>query len=349
MTKEELKEWLLYNMEDAKLASGGKQIVCRCHNCDDHSRHLYIGPFDDSDKPIQYQCKRCPRPFYGVVNKDFLERYRTATAVPEDVNEVNKGTSKHRKTINGTSNKIYTVNRNYITDAPLTQQKLAHINKRLGLSLSYQDCIDNKIILNLGDLYRGNPWIKRFTRHENIVQQLDKYFIGFLSRSNASLNMRNLVYEKGIVYEGIDKKYVNYNLFNEGVENDYYLLPVTVDPLQPIGLHIAEGPFDVLGIKYNVVGPQVPNQIYIAGKGKAYDKIVEFIITRYGFMNLTLNFYPDKDVNDYEMSRVVNIFKPFGFEQFIYRNTYQGEKDFGVPRDRIICSKFTPGLGRSSF
>lgn len=161
--------------------------------------------------------------------------------------------------------------------------------------------------------------------------------------------MRNLVYEKGVVYEGIDKKYVNYNLFNEGVENDYYILPTNVDPLQPIGLHIAEGPFDVLGIKYNVVGPDVPNQIYIAGKGKAYDKIVEFIITRYGFMNLTLNYYPDKDVKDYEMNRVVNIFKPFGFKQLVFRNTYDGEKDFGVPKSRIICSKYTIGLGRNSF
>lgn len=349
MTKEELKDWLLYNLEDAKLASGGKQIVCRCHNCDDHSRHLYIGPFDDSDKPIMYECKRCPRQFRGVLNKDFLEIYRTATAVPEEVNSVNKNTGGRKKSIAGTQVKIYNVNRSVVTDAPLTRQKLDHINQRLGLSLTYQDCINNKIVLNLGDIYRGNPWINTFTRHENIVKQLDRYFIGFLSRTNSSLNMRNLVYEKGVVYEGIDKKYVNYNLFSQGMENDYYIIPVDVNPMLPIGLHIAEGPFDVLGIKYNVVGPQVPNQIFIAGKGKAYDKIVEFILTTYGFLNMTLNFYPDKDVTPNEMRRVTSIFRPFGFEQYIYRNLYPGEKDFGVPRDRINVSRFTPYKNRNSF
>lgn len=349
MTKDELKEWLLYNLEDAKIVSGGKQIAARCHNCDDHGRHLYIGPFDDSDRPISYQCKRCPRQFEGIVNKDFLDRYRTVSAAPEEVNDISKLSHSGRSRSKSIGkNKTYNVNRSLITDGNLSRQKLSIINKRLGLNLSYQDCIDNKIVLNLLDIYRGNQWIKNFTRHENIVTQLDKYFIGFLSRTNASLNMRNLVYQKKSLYEALDKKYINYNLFNETPENDFLILPVSINTMLPISVHIAEGPFDVLGIKYNVVGPDVPNQIYIAGRGKAYDKIVFFLLNTYGFVNLSLNYYPDKDVSNCEIQRIIEVFKPYGFSQTIYRNVYGNEKDFGVPRDHIMVSKYTPIL-RNSF
>lgn len=349
MTKEDLKEWLLYNLEDAKLVSGGKQIACRCHNCDDHARHLYIGPFDDREGPLYYECKRCPRQFRGVVNKEFLDTYQTATVAPIEVNDINKSNGPITSTKLKDPTKSYNINRSFITDAPLSKQKLDHINKRLGLNLSYQDCINNKIVLNLYDIYRVNPWITKFTRDQNITDQLDRFFIGFLSRTNASLNMRNLVYGKNVVHESIDKKYINYNIFNNGPDYDFYILPTTLNKYTNIGVHIVEGPFDALGVKYNVVGADVPNQVYIAGKGKAYDKIINFLVTVYGFFNMTLNYYPDKDVSDREIERIVSIFKPFNFEQYIYRNVFPGEKDFGVPRDHITVSKQITGRRNMGF
>ena len=37
--------------------------------------------------------------------------------------------------------------------------KLSYINDRLGINLSFADCLDNKIILNLKDLLYDN-WIQ---------------------------------------------------------------------------------------------------------------------------------------------------------------------------------------------
>lgn len=338
MTRIEFRDWLLVNMEDAKLASNGKQIVCRCHNCDDHGRHLYIGPFDgDESEPIYYHCFRCPKPFSGVVTKDFLDEYGTATSSDSSVNDLSKSKGPRKSKI--TNGRIYEVKYDFITDCELSRQKLAHINERLGRQFTYADCVANKIILNVFDIYKANPWLTSFTRSENIMKQFNTYFIGFLSRTNSSLNMRNLAQNK--VDKSISSKYVNYNIINSNSDNDFYILPTVLDITKTVNVFVAEGPFDVLGIKYNVF-PDVPNSVFIAGRGKAYDKIIFFLIETYGLYDLSINFFPDKDVSDYSIESIISNLAPYGFACKVYRNTYPGEKDFGVPMSRIRISGYTP-------
>ena len=338
-TKEDIKQYLLGVLDDAIPASGGRQIVCRCHlpGCTDTKRHLYIGPFDNSDNPIMYNCFKCPSNGHGsgVLNEEFLELYGIDSDIGKEVVKSNKGSSYKSYTRN--KEYVYRVSNWHITDCSMSRNKLQYINDRLGLNLTYQDCIDNKIVLNLVDIISSNN-IQTFTRHPNIIRQLNDNFVGFLSRTNATLNMRNL--NEGKVYESIDTKYINYKLFNANLKYDFYVLPNTIDINHHIKVYIAEGPFDILSIYYNVIRDKT-NSFFVAGRGKAYYSIVEFLLLTYGIYDMEIHYYPDRDIPDRDIYNIAEFFEPYGFEFYIHRNVYNGEKDFGVPANRIVdrCRK----------
>ena len=331
MDKNDLKQFLVSNIPSARIGSGGKQIICNCvfPGCDDTKGHLYIGPFESNDnEPIMYNCYKCRNS--GIVNIDFLSMFGLDNDIGKEVIKANK-VSSYRTYVKN-KDIIYNVNNNYVTECEVSRYKLNYINNRLGLSLTYQDCLNCKIVLNLGDLIQSNS-IKYFTRNIDIVKQLNKNFIGFLSRSNGSLNMRNL--EIGPVHDNINAKYINYNLFKTVAKNDYYIIPTSFNIDEHLKIYIGEGPFDILSIYFNVIQDHY-NSVFIAGKGKAYLSAVQFMILNYGIYDFEVHYFPDKDVSDYFMRGIVNTLKVFGCDIYIHRNVYQNEKDFGVPRDRIV-------------
>ena len=334
MNKNELKQFLLGTLENAKEASGGKQIICRCKlpGCNDTKQHLYIGDFE-SDQPIFYNCFKCHQS--GFLGQNFFDNYNDFNVdsnLLEDAIKSNKGSSY--KTYNKNKNLLYKIQNNYVTDSDLSQAKLKYINQRLGLQLSYSDLLQLKIVLNLNDLLQSNH-ITNLTRYPNIVDQLSNNFIGFLSRSNGSLNMRNLT--PGKVHQSIDRKYINYNIFNEKADNDFYIIPTSIDINNHVQLHIAEGAFDILSVYFNVI-ENTNNCIFIAGKGKAYFNTLEYMITNFGLYDMEVHYYVDKDVNDYSIFEIVELMKPFMIDFYIHRNAYNDEKDYGVPKNRIVDS-----------
>lgn len=328
--KEQLKSYLLSTLTDAREASGGRQIVCRClfPNCTDTKRHLYIGPFDDSDSPILYNCFKCTRS--GIVNKAFLKSYGlNESSIDNDIIESNSGSSDYR-TYTKSNDYIYNINYDFITDSEITERKLKYINDRLGIHLTYNECISNKIVLNLVDILKINNL--KPTRDMNIIRDLNRYFIGFLSRSNSTLNMRNL--NMGNVISSIDKKYINYKLFDSNIKNDFYIIPNNIDYNRKVIVYIGEGPFDILSIRYNLI-KSMDNTLYIAGRGKAYYQIVSYLITN-GIWNMEIHFFPDKDIEDMYIDSIAKYFSPFRFDIYIHRNRYKNNKDYGVPMNNII-------------
>lgn len=340
MTKEDLKQFLLGSIPDAKPASGGKQIVCRCRfpGCTDTKRHMYIGPFTKSDEGIRYNCFKCPAS--GYLNENFLAVYGINNSVGMEVIKANRG-PKYRQYSSGKDRVYYATNKQ-ITSCSLSEQKLRYINERLGLSLSYKDCIDMKIVLNLVDIIRDNN-IRSLTRHPDIVKQLNDSFIGFLSRTNCTLNMRNL--NEGHVYESIDRKYVNYRLFDDDPKYDFYIVPSNINLDDHVKVYIAEGPFDILSVYYNLISDKT-NSFFVAGRGKAYYSVVEYLLTTYGIYNMEIHYYVDRDVSDKEIIDIIRFFDPYrvidengenvGIRFYVHRNGYGDEKDFGVPKSRII-------------
>ena len=322
----------------AHRASGGRVVNCRCFYCSDSKNsshgHFYISIPQSDDEPSLYYCQKCKSK--GIVTSQKLMdwgAYDTDVAVALTKHNVavmkNPANLKYNNTI------IYDLKNNSISDDELTRYKLSYINKRLGAELTYQDCLDLKILLNMGDLFRQNPYVKP-TRDQRIIEALDANFVGFISHDNAFVNLRNLEVSKNL-HESINKRYVNYNIFGK-YDNTcrFYSIPSTVDlsDPRPIKLHVAEGSFDILSIYLNLRKTS-ERDIYSAVGGSGYKGLIKYFVSRLATPNLEIHLYPDNDVSRYTLLDTCEYFRIFNYPCYIHRNMFAGEKDFGVPVDRI--------------
>ena len=63
--------------------------------------------------------------------------------------------------------------------------------------------------------------------------------------------------------------------------------------------------------------------------------LLRFILLNMKLINIEVHIYPD---NDMDNSKIINIKNELYLNRvpfYIHRNTYVGEKDFGVPKERI--------------
>lgn len=319
----------------AKTVSGGKELNCRCFYCSDsddsRKGHFYIKVNLEDGEPSTYYCQKCTA--RGIVtSQKLLEWNIYEPGIALDITNHNKNISKSSRNSKYFDSQVYFIRNNFISDDKLSYYKLDYLNKRLGTHLDFNDCINNKIILNLNDLLKSNN-ITDYTRHPNIIEQLDSNFIGFLSYDNAFINMRNLNIKE--VYHTIDKRYVNYNIFNKyDNTNRFYVIPTTIDILKPVQIHIAEGPFDILSIYYNL-RYNTPNSIFAAIGGSGYLGLIKFFICSLKIINPEIHIYADNDISRYKIINISKALNMFKLNIFLHRNNYDKEKDFGVDINHI--------------
>lgn len=321
----------------AKIVSGGREINCRCMYCADSKTmshgHFYIKiPLNEEDISV-FNCVKCHAA--GVVTPEKIIEWGLSFdgGIIQNIADTNQQYKKKNGNKFSTTTMYNLWNPLDITEDDLTKFKLKYISNRLGFPWTLRNCIDNKIILNLNDLLKVNHL--NGTRDPRIIQTLDSNFIGFISYDNAFCNMRNL--DIGEVYKTINKRYINYNIYDQ-LDNTrkFYLLPTTIYPnsLNPIKIHIAEGPFDILSIKYNI-SKEIENNIYIGITGSGYKGILRFLLTELGLINIELHLYPDNDMKENVIYDLCQFLYPFPFPIYKHSNIYPGEKDFGVPINRI--------------
>lgn len=330
---EALKVYMRDNY-NAKIVSGGREILKRCHICGDSrdptDAHMYIG---FKDGAILYNCFKCNEK--GMVDGDFMRNLGCYDpSIIQLCQDQNKKAIKSTMTHSGKLRRQSIKTLQFpISNNEFAKKKLDHINRRLGLRFDYTDLIENKIVLNIRDFLEFNG-INRFTRNEELIDLLDKFFIGFLSCDNRYIILRRLIPE-GKLPQYIDTRYVNYNIFDSDGKK-FFIIPTVIDVLRPISIHIAEGVFDIISIYHNLHKFNgYSNAIYAAVCGKNYMSLIEYFIMTYGFISFQLHLYPDNDVDDREMKKICNSLKCFNIDIFIHRNTYPGEKDYGVSIDRI--------------
>lgn len=331
---EGLKEYLLSRFPDARLASNGREVCIRCRFCGDSqrdktARHLYIKV--DGDTPF-YNCFKCNTS--GVLTSELLKSWlptydendTSAFLYLDETLKKAKASNYNKRS----SNLVYMLNNTLISDTELSNAKLNYINTRLGLHLTYDDMIENKIVLNLGDVLECNH-IKEYTRSRKDMQRLDQNYIGFVSYNNSMVIMRNITSDDDM------NRYDNYNIFgNTDNSMRYYCIPTicnynSVEP--PILVHIAEGPFDILSIFYNLRWCNRKQNIYIATCGKDYFGAVKFLLSDLGLMNFEVHVYPDADVRNEDLEYMYDALKRLNIGVYCHRNTLY--KDMGVPRERI--------------
>lgn len=330
---EALKVFMIENY-GAKAASGGKEIVKRCHFCGDSkdrsSRHMYIGMRDGL---IVYNCFKCQA--HGIVDGDF---FRSLGCYNVDIISI----CAQNNSKNGTYRSMSAKHRFVKTSAPIltyrngpeTEKKVAYLYKRLGYHFSLEDLARFKIILNLYDYISANA-VGTLTRYKDICDQLDQFFIGFLSADNAYINMRKLVPD-GKLHKNIDTKYVNYNIYGfYDNSSRYYIIPTKVDVSKKIKIHIAEGVFDILGVYLNTDSDK-SNSIFASIGGKSYLSLIQYFILNYGFINYELHIYVDNDISNYEIMKIRDLLRPYYVDVYMHHNLQPGQKDYGVSRENIV-------------
>ena len=314
-------------------ASGGKELVCRCRYCPDSTDpnhgHMYISVPQDQDDPILFHCFKCQTS--GVLDSRTLMEWGIYDPmIGVNTDKIIAKASKSKKFVG--YNREWFPFYNGVRNIDLAQSKVDYINHRLGTSITIQDCMQQKIILNLGDALDRNR-IQQYTRHPNIIQQLNDNFVGFLSLDNNFVNMRRLCRE-GVVYDTIDKRYINYNIHNKKDNTEkMYVMPTVIDLTRPqkVNIHVAEGPFDILSIRYNLRCDE-PQSIFAAVTGSGYRGLVMHLINTFKIFYFDLHLYPDNDrFGDQRMVNELNyLVAPYGATLYENRNVYPGEKDFGV-------------------
>lgn len=343
MNTSQYRDHLLKMIPSASIASGGKVINCRCFFCPDSrnpsNKHMYISIPQTPTEPSLYYCHKCHAS--GVVTyKNLIEWEIYDEVVALDLIEHNNNCSKHPRLNNKYMNKShYIVNSVTTTDNDISRIKLDYINKRIGYNFSYEELRALKIILNLKDLMKDNHIVDN-TRDINIIDQLDINFLGFLSIDNAFLNMRR-VCDEGLVIKSIDKRYINYKLFDKyDTSERFYTIPSRIDVCSSnrIKIHVAEGPFDILSI-YKNVRYEEPG-IYTCIAGSNYKGIAMYFLEMYKLPYVEYHFYSDNDKFGSldKMRSIANYLRPLNIPIYIHKNIYEGEKDFGVPKNRIIES-----------
>lgn len=342
---EKVKQFLLSAIPSARPASGGKVINCRCYECGDSTKsyksaHMYIFPPTQTEAGWFY-CHKC-NSSGALSHRKLLDWGIYDAEIANDLyihNMTVGGSVKNSKLKVG---KIYNVVNKGIRRDDLSVIKMNYINNRLGLNLQPIDFLNLKIVLNLNDLLEQNN-IKKITRSFNIVQDLDRAFVGFLSMDNGFVTLRKLDDQK--VYDSINTRYVNYRVFDkEDTSERFYVVPQAIDLLNPgrIKIHIAEGVFDILSIYLNV--RKMEPGIYATVSGSNYSSIISYFMIEKMIPNLEVHLYPDNDQPTYKINKIVENYNPFRLPIYIHRNTSPKEKDFGVSPDRIVESIYKANI-----
>lgn len=323
---------------NARPASGGRQVVTRCPFCGDSDNknhaHLYISvPQSETDVSL-YDCKKCPAK--GMTDENLLRKLGCYDAnVLVEIQRHNNELLKLPQYKRLKSYDIYPLKNNFIRNSKESYYKLQYINNRLGQNLSYSELSQYKIFLNLYDIINTNKL--ELTRYKNITDQLDYYFMGFISYDNSFCTLRK-VGKSDKIYKSINSRYVNYNLTGKETDTkDYYVIPAAIDISKHIQIHIAEGAIDILSVCMNLHNRDTVNKIFIANGGKSYRQSLEFVLCETGIIDYEVHIYIDKDVTDYEFRKLfVNKCMALPSIIYLHRNMKDGEKDYGVPKSQII-------------
>lgn len=327
MNPEEYRNFLLQNLPHAIPASGLSEVVCKCFYCPDNGshHHMYVSIPKTENEPSWFNCFKCGTS--GMVTYKRLIEWQIFDQ------EMNIILTEHNRSVmnNPLNMKIYgdgimNVRHSFIRDEELSYRKLAFINSRLGTNLTFEDCVSDKIILNINDFLKQN-YIQKLTRSINFVNELNTNFVGFLSYDNNFISLRNMG------NSWIDERYIVYNTFEKKDNTKkMYIIPTSVDVRKPIKVHITEGPFDALSVKHNL-RRDFDNCIYTAITGNAYKGVLRELIINQKLINLEIHLYPDSDTKEYVIKDLIEFLRVYKFPVYIHRN--QIGKDMGESLEKI--------------
>lgn len=330
MTKQDLFD-IISNTPNTRVVNSN-QIATKCFICGDSTKNpnkkrLYIKVDPTNPKePILYQCFNCFAK--GIFTPNMLRQMGIMDREAETyIRQLN-----HSATVDDGSrvNRYKNTKEIPLEFPPLiadkkTLTKIKYLYDRIGYKIPPEDFQKLKIVFNLKEFLEFNK-VRPVNNH---VDLLDRDYVGFLSIKNEYIVLRDITGQNRM-------RYVKYNIFNIMDNTQSFYAPrASIDVIGEDDIHIiaSEGPFDTLGIMYNVFNRDFDNKIFIAScDGSFINPILSFI--RKGLVgdNIYIDCYQDNDtrLNFRDIKKKLKVYTP---NFTVYYNRLS--KDFGVPSSQI--------------
>ncbi len=314
----------------------GTQHVVRCPYCGDSKDpthgHFSIHINVDSDTAMLYRCFKCDAS--GLLTPDTLNELGLYPSfeLSQSIKSANKKIVKKNRYIT-TSNKKFYVPK--ASDVILNYKKLDYINERLNINLTVGDTPDFKIILDIFEFIKYNEITSIPNVSFKYLNFINHNYVGFLSTNNNCITFRRINDDKSM------RRYIKVIIDPHNLNsNSFYSIPNSINLLytNDIHIHITEGIFDILGVYNNVTNGNKENNYYYASCGFGYLTVLKYLIYNGINTGLNVHIYSDKDKTDrnhldYLKKSAITLWLD---SISIHRNNFPGEKDYGVPANKLI-------------
>lgn len=348
-SNKQLKEMIIEKLKTLPVCQSngiGTQWVVRCPYCGDSRDmshgHLSIHIDISSDDGMPWRCFKCDES--GIVTETLLNDLGIMTDSTERslLREVNKRAKKYNKFLNEYIEKFsipdYSSN--------LAYKNLDYINHRIGASFTIQDAKKYQMILDLQEFMEYNQLKEIPGVSNNMLWFIRHNYTGFLTTNKNTIVFRYTGTKKG------PKRYLKYkfNPYNANPAH-FYNIPEDVDLMstKDLHVHIAEGIFDILSINQNLHDSKsLERHLYFATCGFGPMIIVQYLVYIGLGGNIILHIYCDNDKTDIDEDTVILRRKemlPWCKQVIYHRNSFidpitnQVEKDYGIPKNRIVDSQ----------
>lgn len=350
MVSREIKEKIIAELKNLPVCISNNdetEWTVRCPYCGDSrtESHGHLGVLIDRENdavPMVYRCLKCEAS--GLVDASFLNDIGV-TLYGSEANELKKANRKAARYNRFTNTYVPNADIPIWEDTALNREKLKYVSDRIGHEFTLEEAHDLRFILDWNHFMNLNK-IEHFDNMQDfMIRALQNHYVGFLCSNNNVINGR-LIHPGAEYKEG--KQYRRYMkaTINSRIKTPYsfYAIPNKLDPMinQTLHVHIAEGVFDILSIYYNIPHTESGQHIFFASCGFGPMTIIQYLVYNGLGYEIVLHLYCDNDKSDYEEKLVIlkhRSLVPWLDSVWFHRNQFDGEKDYGVTKDRIVDSR----------
>lgn len=315
--------------------SSQSQVTCRCPYCgDSHNKthgHFSIKVDRSSDSIMLYRCFKCNAT--GILTSKTMDDLGAFLSEEEAKALDNLNRPSGKSTYGRQRPQIYKVP---IEINPVdSRPKIEYVESRLGIQLTQDRIQESKIVLSIMDFFNENHIQIPSHLNPKFVKLIEENYVGFLSSNNNTITFRRVTENENL------KRYLKVTMDpqNTSPNNFYAMQSSGIDLLytQPVHIHITEGTFDILSVRYNLPHNEDELNFYYACCGYSFNVIIKWLIYVGVNTHLCVHIYSDNDKTDRENLKLLNdpLDQVWIEHLWIHRNRFPGEKDFGVPLERI--------------
>lgn len=311
------------------------RVKTQCRLCGDskkdpNKKRFYIlcDPIDS--EPVKYICFNCGA--YGMLTADILAEIigPDAEEIPllKRINKTSLHDSETARVNKYRNDRVIPVIISPPRKTDSTVQKIRYLNSRIGYNIPVEDYNQLKLVFSIAEFLQVNK-ISVIEKFKNLIPLYDRDYIGWLSVKNEYLLLRDIT--------GKNKyRYVKYNIFGmEDNAHSFYTISNGVNTIsqENIDIVVAEGPFDILSVVYNLYGGIKKDCVFMStNHGQFYHPLLYYFNKGLVGSNIYLDIYRDSDsIVDYGVLQ--NQIKIYTKNYRVFRNRIG--KDFGVPKNEF--------------